>query len=69
MITDPPINNLLDNVDCRYTLVIQVSKRARQLVAGAQSLINSEEVKPVSLAVQEIDAGYVEVRPRHEDIE
>ena len=69
MITDPPINNLLANVDCRYTLVIKVSKRARQLVAGAQPLINSEEVKPVSLAVQEIDAGYVEIKPRHEDIE
>ena len=28
MIVDPPINELLDKVECRYSLVVVVSKRA-----------------------------------------
>lgn len=38
--TNPTILQLLDKVDCRYTLVVEVSKRARQLVGGAQPLID-----------------------------
>ena len=32
--TNPTILQLLDKVDCRYTLVVEVSKRARQLVGS-----------------------------------
>lgn len=32
------ITDLLDKVDCRYTLVVETAKRARQLIDGAQPL-------------------------------
>ncbi len=60
MIIYPPINELLDQVDCRYSLVVMVSKRARQLVAGDAPLIEvEEEEKPVTIAVNEIYQGKV----------
>ena len=56
MMIDPPIGELLEKVDCRYTLVVMAAKRARQLVAGDAPLIETkeEDMKPVSLAVEEI---------------
>ncbi|MGI6154194.1 MAG: DNA-directed RNA polymerase subunit omega [Christensenellaceae bacterium] len=48
------INNLLEKVDCRYTLVVETAKRARQLVDGAQPLTENVNSNPVSQAVDEI---------------
>ena len=59
MIIDPPITELLQKTDCRYTLIVEVSKRARQLVAGAQPLVDTRETKPVSVAVHEINEGVI----------
>ena len=60
MITDPPIHELRDKVDCRYTLVVLAAKRARQLVAGDAPLVEMDEnAKPVSKAVREIYADKV----------
>lgn len=50
----PSINELLDKVDSRYTLVMMVSKRARQLVDGREAIIESSSTKPVTVAVEEI---------------
>jgi len=50
----PPINELLDKVDCRYTLVIETAKRARQLVDGAEPVTEEKEENPVSQAAKEI---------------
>lgn len=51
----PPINELLDKIESRYTLVIAASKRARQLIAGAEAKTsNATPEKPVSIATQEI---------------
>jgi len=51
----PPINELLDKVDSRYTLVVAASKRARQLIDGAEIKISDPHSrKPVSIATQEI---------------
>lgn len=61
MIT-PPIQQLLKKVDCRYTLVVMTSMRARELVAGATPMVSTREVKPVSIAVQEIDQNHVSYR-------
>ena len=57
--TSPPIGTLLDKVDCRYTLVVEVSKRARQLVSGVQPLIDTKEVKAVCVAVEEVNRGLI----------
>ena len=50
----PAIADLLDKVDSRYTLVIEVAKRARQLTAGSVNRSESNCSKPVSIAVHEI---------------
>lgn len=48
------ITDLLSRVDCRYTLVVESAKRARQLIDGAQPLTGPTDPNPVSQAVNEI---------------
>jgi DNA-directed RNA polymerase subunit omega len=50
----PGVSELKDKVDCRYTLVIESAKRARQLVDGAEPLTEEKEYNPVSQAAKEI---------------
>ena len=59
MMIEPPINELLSKVDCRYTLAVEASKRAREIVGGAQPLIDTREVKPLSIAIEEINRGLI----------
>lgn len=59
MMIEPPIGELLERVDCRYTLAVEASKRARELIAGAQPLIDTKEVKPLSIAIEEINRGLI----------
>ena len=68
-INKPGIRELTEKVDCRYTLVIEASKRARQLVAGATPLIDPKDKKPVSIAVEEIDRGLLTYHRNLEDEE
>lgn len=65
----PTLNSLMTKVDSKYTLVIEVAKRARQLVSGAKPLIEYNEDsldKPVSVAVQEVEQGLVVYRPKED---
>ena len=59
--TDPSILQLLEKADCRYTLVVEVSKRARQLVDGVPPLIDAKakENMPVSIAIDEVNRGLI----------
>jgi DNA-directed RNA polymerase, omega subunit len=61
-ITKPSVTELLNQAECRYTLVVKVSKRARELVSGAQALIDVKEKEPkaLSVAVQEVNRGLIE---------
>jgi DNA-directed RNA polymerase subunit omega len=59
MMIEPPIGELLEKVDCRYTLAVEASKRAREIVAGASPLIDTKEVKPLSIAIEEINRGLI----------
>lgn len=56
-IVNPTIVELSEKVDCRYTLVVLASKRSRQLLAGAQPLIDAKDMKPLKVAVDEINRG------------
>jgi len=56
-IVNPTIVELSEKVDCRYTLVVEASKRARQLLAGAQPMIDAKDMKPLKIAVDEINRG------------
>jgi len=50
----PGVSELKEKVDCRYTLVVESAKRARQLVDGAEPLTDENEENPVSQAAKEI---------------
>ena len=56
----PSINGLLENIDSRYSLVMVVSKRARQLVDGDKPSIDYKLSKPVSIALHELANDKVE---------
>jgi DNA-directed RNA polymerase subunit omega len=57
----PPLSSLTTKAENKYTLVIEVAKRARQLVSGSNPLVDveSEADKPVSIAVREVNEGLV----------
>ena len=62
--TDPTILQLLEKADCRYTLVVETSKRARQLIAGAKPLCDDvHNKKPLSIAIDELYHGKVKILP------
>lgn len=50
----PSIDDLMRNMDSKYTLVVTVAKRARQLVDGASKLTNSDSDKLVTIAIDEV---------------
>ena len=69
-ITNPPIDQLLDVVDSKYSLVIMAAKRARQINAYYSQLgeglleyvgplveTSSAQEKPLSIALREISEG------------
>lgn len=59
--TNPTILQLLEKADCRYTLVVEVAKRARQLVDGIPPLVDAKEREnmPVSVAIDEVNRGLI----------
>jgi len=60
-----PLSDLMQKADCRYTLVILVSKRARMLTENKQvsplDKYDAEDIgtKPVEVAVREVMEGRV----------
>ena len=56
-IVNPTIVELSEKVDSRYTIVVEASKRARQLVDGAQPLVDPKDMKPLKIAIEEINRG------------
>lgn len=58
-IVDPNVLDLLEHSDSRYTLVVEASKRGRQIVGGTQPLIDNTGMKPLKTAVEEIKRGLI----------
>ena len=58
---EPPIGELLDKVDCRYTLAVEAAKRARQLIDGVPPLIDAKDKEnmPLSVAIDEVNRGLI----------
>ena len=49
-------------VNSRYSIVLATSKRARQIIDGAQPLISNPKCdKPLSIAVEELYRGEVKI--------
>lgn len=66
-INKPGIEELKKKSDSSYTLVIQASHRARQLMDGAQTLLEDDEQKPLSQAISEINRGLITYHRKLED--
>ncbi len=47
-INEPGIQTLIKRADSAYTLVMMVAKRSRQLIEGAQPLLEREGQKPIA---------------------
>ena len=54
MLLHPPIDEIKQKADSRYTLVIMAAKRARDLVAEKPALVEIENNVPISIAAEEI---------------
>lgn len=50
-------------VNSRYSIVMATSKRARQIIAGEDPLINTKQTKPLSIAIEELDKGKIKIIP------
>ena len=48
-------------VNSRYSIVMATSKRARQIIAGEEPLVNMKEAKPLSIAVEELNQGKIKI--------
>ncbi len=48
-------------VQSRYSIVLATAKRARQIIAGSDPLVESDSRKPLSLAVEELYRGRVKI--------
>lgn len=58
----PSLDELLEHVDSRYTLVIAAAKRARKILEEGK-LEGENSTKAVSLALQEINSGKIAIEP------
>ncbi len=56
-IVEPSVLELLKHSESRYTLVVEASKRGREIVGGAQPMIDAKEMKPLKVAVEEVNRG------------
>ena len=65
---NPSLDELMKNVDSRYTLVIKVAKRARQLAINPKPLVSVDTDKPVLMAIYEVKAGKIKYKRTKEGI-
>ena len=49
-------------VNSRYSIVLATARRARQIIAGDEPMIDGANIKkPLSVAVDELNQGYVKI--------
>ena len=56
-------------VNSRYSIVMATSKRARQIIAGDEELVEGKGKKPLSVAVEELSQGKVRIMSEDEENE
>jgi DNA-directed RNA polymerase subunit omega len=52
-------------VNSRYSIVMATSRRARQIIAGEEPLVDTRQTKPLSIAIEELNKGKIKIT--HED--
>ena len=50
-------------VNSRYSIVMATSKRARQIIAGEDPLVDTRQTKPLSVAMEELNKGKIKIIP------
>ena len=48
-------------VQSRYSIVLATAKRARQIIAGDEPLVDGTGKKPLSIAVEELNEGKIKI--------
>ena len=59
MLIEPPIDQLVEKIGCRYALVCVAAKRARELCDTRGAELEEKKLKPVSVAAMEIYQGKI----------
>lgn len=54
-------------VSSRYSIVMATSKRARQLISGEEAYVDDMGKKPLSVAVEELNAGKIKILSDEEE--
>lgn len=57
---NPSFSNLTEVGESKYTLVMLVAKRSRQLVDGSEPMVETNSEKPVTIALEELLQGKIE---------
>ena len=53
-------------VNSRYSIVMAIAKRARQIIDGDEPLVYSAVDKPLSIAVEELNKGEIKILSEEE---
>ena len=56
-------------VKSRYSIVMATSKRARQIIAGDEELVDGKGKKPLSVAGEELNQGKVRITSEEDEDE
>jgi DNA-directed RNA polymerase subunit omega len=48
-------------VNSRYSIVMATSRRARQIIAGEEPLVEEKGRKPLSVAIDELNQGKIKI--------
>jgi DNA-directed RNA polymerase subunit omega len=48
-------------VNSRYSIVMATSRRARQIIAGEEPLVEDKGRKPLSVAIDELNQGKIKI--------
>ena len=48
-------------VNSRYSIVMATSRRARQIIAGEDAMVEGRDQKPLSVAVEELNQGKIKI--------
>lgn len=56
-------------VNSRYSIVLATSKRARQIIAGDEPLVEGKGKKPLSIAIEELNNSKIKIVGDEEESE
>ena len=59
MMVKPPVQEWLKKAKNRSELLIATSKRARQIIDGSEAYVTVPSNKPLTVAINEVNDGFV----------